>query len=71
MKYLPVITSVFLILAGLNWGLIAAFHINPVDLAFGGTMVDSVIYLLFGISALVKIVELVPFKIAKEAETSL
>lgn len=67
MKQLHLISNILLIAAGLNWGLIAAFHVNLIDLIAGGTIFDTAIYLCFGFAALYKVVYLIPFTVAKKA----
>lgn len=52
MKILGIITSILLIIGGLNWGLIGLANINVVDMLLGGTGTDRVIYVLVGVSAL-------------------
>ena len=63
MKLLNIITGVFLIIGGLNWGLVAIAEFDLVatvfGLTFGETNVASrVVYALVGLSALYQAVQL-------------
>ena len=43
---------VLIIVGGLNWGLVGAFHFNLVDALFGeSSLLARVVYLLVGVSA--------------------
>lgn len=56
MKILEIITSILLIIGGLNWGLIGLFEFNLVDTIFGhATAIDRIIYILVGLSAVYRI----------------
>lgn len=70
MKHFQLIVSILLIAAGLNWGLIAAFHVNYIDQLFGGSAIDTVLYLCFGAAALWKIFDIVPIKIVNKVKES-
>lgn len=52
-KEVDIITSVLLVLAGLNWGIYGVFDINPVGtfLSFAPVLAQ-VVYALFGAAAL-------------------
>ena len=51
MKTLDVIVAILLIIGGLNWGLVGLFEFNLVDFIFGKMVIDRIIYVLVGISA--------------------
>jgi uncharacterized protein len=51
------ITSILVIIGGLNWGLIGFFDYNLVDSIFGaGSTISTVVYAIVGLSALWMIV---------------
>ncbi len=53
MKWLHMVAFLLLIVGGLNWGLIGAFHWNLVNYLLGSwPSVESVVYVLVGLSAL-------------------
>ena len=54
MKTLNLVTLALLIVGGLNWGLVGAFHFDLVATLFGGqdALLARVVYLLVGLSAL-------------------
>jgi len=55
MKAIHKIAWVLVIIGALNWGL-AALHYNVVDMIFGmGSTLDTLIYLLVGLSGLILI----------------
>ena len=57
MKVLGIITMIFLIIGGLNWGLIGLVQWNFLASVFGYTSVlTRTIYILAGLSAVFKIV---------------
>lgn len=44
---------ILVIIGGLNWGLVGAFGYNLIDAVFGaGSVIASVVYVLFGLAAL-------------------
>jgi len=51
MKTLDVIVAILLIVGGLNWGLVGLFSFNLVDYLFGKMVIDRIIYILVGASA--------------------
>ena len=54
-----------LIVGGLNWGLVGAFHFNLVSTLFGDTsVITRVIYVLVGVAALVEIFLIVSKKVS-------
>lgn len=55
MKALKLIIGILLIVGGLNWGLVGAFDFNLVTAIFGDGTLSSIIYIIVGIAALVKI----------------
>ena len=56
MKSLSVIALILLIIGGLNWGLIGLVNINIVDMIFGGSGIDRLVYILVGVAAVWKAV---------------
>ncbi len=60
MKSLHFVTLVLVIVGGLNWGLVGAFHFDLVAAVFGGqdAALSRVVYVLVGIAALWQIVAL-------------
>ena len=53
MKWLHVTAFILLIVGGLNWGLVGLFNFNLVSYLFGvGSMLEAIIYVLVGLSAL-------------------
>lgn len=55
MKIVKTVAIWLLIIGGLNWGL-TAFNFNVVDMIFGaGSTLSMLIYILIGLSALVKL----------------
>ena len=57
---LGTIAVVLLIIGGLNWGLVGLFQLDLVDLILGSVPVlASVVYVLIGLAAIVKIIMLV------------
>lgn len=47
------IAFILLVIGGLNWGLVGAFHFNLVYKILGGVPVlESVVYILVGLSAI-------------------
>jgi len=60
MRSLNLLTLVLLIVGGLNWGLVGAFHFDLVATLFGGqdALLARVVYVVVGLSALWQIVAL-------------
>ena len=63
MKKLDLVAVVLLIVGGLNWGLVGLFHFDLVAAIFGMkfgqvSWLSSVVYVLVGLSALIKAVNL-------------
>ena len=57
LKTIDIISTVLLIIGGLNWGLIGFFDFNLVAAIFGEmSIVSRIIYVLVGLSALYEIV---------------
>ena len=53
MKWLHFIAYTFLLVGGINWGLIGLFRFNLVNALFGASpMVEQVVYIVVGVSAL-------------------
>lgn len=60
MKVLEVLATVFLLIGGLNWGLIGFFDFNLVAALFGeGSVISYFIYGLVGLSALFETLDLI------------
>ena len=58
MKTIDIITSVLLVIGGLNWGLVGIFSYDLVAAIFGSMgVISRIIYILVGVSALYDIVE--------------
>lgn len=52
-KTIDIITVIFLVLGGLNWGLIGVSDLNVVDAIFGqGSIGPKIIYTVVGCSAI-------------------
>ena len=60
MRSLNLLTLVLLIVGGLNWGLVGAFHFDLVATLFGGqdALLSRVVYVVVGLSALWQVVAL-------------
>lgn len=51
------ITLVLLVVGGLNWGLVGAFQVDLVKLLFGAVpILQNLVYILVGVSAIVQLV---------------
>lgn len=48
---LDIISLILLIIGGLNWGLVGLAGYNIVDSIFGGTSIDTIMYILVGLAA--------------------
>lgn len=60
---LCLVTSILLLIGGLNWGLIGLFNLNVVAMIFGHfPIVEKVIYILVGLSAVICIVKMIRHK---------
>jgi uncharacterized membrane protein YuzA (DUF378 family) len=56
MKVLHTVTFILIVVGGLNWGLVGAFDFNLVNKLVGDwSMVEKVIYILVGLSAIVEV----------------
>ena len=51
MKIVHYIGFCLLVIGGLNWGLVGAFHFNLVEKIFGTGSLTTIIYVLVGLSA--------------------
>lgn len=53
MSVVDVVVMLLVVVGGLNWGLVGAFNINLVELAFGGagSVFTRVVYVLVGLAA--------------------
>jgi uncharacterized protein len=59
MKPLNLITLIFVIVGGLNWGLVGLFNFDLVATLFGdGSILARLVYILVGLSALWQLVPL-------------
>ena len=57
MKELHMLTFTMVIVGALNWGLVGALNINLVNTIFGGfAPLETVIYLLVGVSAIAEVI---------------
>ena len=55
MKALHMITFVLLVIGGLNWGLVGAFHFNLVMKILGSMpWLENLVYILVGLSAILE-----------------
>lgn len=67
MKKLDLVAVILLIVGGLNWGLVGLFHFDLVATIFGmkfgqTSWISSAVYVLVGLSALIKAVNLTAFQ---------
>jgi uncharacterized membrane protein YuzA (DUF378 family) len=51
MKYVDIVAWVLVVVGALNWGLIGFFDFNLVSFLFGGSIVETIVYDIVGISA--------------------
>ncbi len=51
MKIIDIIAAILLIIGGLSWGLVGLFGFNLVSFLFGGNILENIIYILIGASA--------------------
>jgi len=51
MKMLNIFAIVLVLIGGINWGLVGIFDFNLVDFVFGKLLIDRIIYVLVGLSA--------------------
>ena len=57
MKEIHMLTFTMVIVGALNWGLVGALDINLVNMLFGGfASLETVIYLLVGVSAIAEVI---------------
>ncbi len=56
-KVVITIAVILLIVGGLNWGLVGAFHYNLVETLFGAGMITRGIYIAVGVSAIILIIK--------------
>ncbi len=60
MQHLGLICTILLIIGGLNWLLVGAADMDIVASLFGaGTMIAKVIYIIIGIAAIIRLVDLI------------
>lgn len=52
MKYCNFISMVFLVLSGLNWGLVTCFQFNLIEYIFGQAWLENIVYLIMGLSGI-------------------
>ncbi|MBI3508403.1 MAG: DUF378 domain-containing protein [Chlamydiia bacterium] len=52
MKILNFVSMIFLVLSGLNWGLLTSFNFNLVDYILGQVWLDNIVYIIMGLSAI-------------------
>lgn len=61
MKFLNILTLVLIIVGGLNWGLVGAFHFDLVAAIFGAaSTLSNIVYILVGLSAIYALVGVLP-----------
>lgn len=69
MKALDIVTAILLIVGGLNWGLVGAFHLDLVATIFGdASALSRIVYVLVGLSALYQAVAWAPIHKRREME---
>ena len=56
MKKLEKVAAVLILLGGINWGLVGLFGFDLIGYVFGRTWIDTLVYILIGLSALYKII---------------
>ena len=62
MKYIRIITLLFVIIGGLNWLLIGVFKFNAIHAIFSKlTFIESTIYIIIGLAAIMSIPVLTAF----------
>ncbi len=50
------VTSVLLLVGGLNWGLVGAFDLNLVETIFTNSTFVTIVYVLVGLSAVYEVI---------------
>jgi uncharacterized membrane protein YuzA (DUF378 family) len=56
-KALHIIAFILIVVGGLNWGLVGAFHFNLVHAILGSMMwLENLVYILVGLSAILEAV---------------
>jgi len=56
MKKLDILSAIFLLIGGINWGLVGLFDFDLIQYVFAKTWIDRVIYIVIGFSALYRII---------------
>lgn len=51
MKIVKLVAVILLIVGGLNWGLVGAFHYNLVEALFGAGLITRIVYIAVGVAA--------------------
>lgn len=57
MKLLSLLSSLLLVVGGINWGLVGIFDFNVVAALFGASVIAKVVYGLMGVSAIHYIIQ--------------
>lgn len=52
MNFFNFVSMIFLVLSGLNWGLVTCCELNLVQYIFGQTWLENVVYTLMGLSGI-------------------
>ena len=58
MKFINILTLIFVIVGGLNWGLVGLFSFDLVAAIFGAGSAARIVYILVGLSAAWQIIPL-------------
>ena len=59
MKPLDFLSSILLVVGGLNWGLVGLFQFNLVAALFGTSALATIVYVLVGVAAVYQLLRLV------------
>lgn len=51
------VAVILLIVGGLNWGLVGAFHYNLVEALFGAGLITRVVYISVGVAAVLILIK--------------
>lgn len=66
METIKRIALILTIVGALNWGLIGLFNINLVTLLISSTLINNILYIVIGTSALISIAYLFQEKMTQE-----
>ncbi len=57
MKWLHMVSFLLMVVGAVNWGLVAMFDVNLVDMVFGaGSQLGMMVYVLVGVSGVYQLV---------------